>query len=277
MDTGYLYIIHTRQFIDTNTNVFKIGKSIDPLVRKSGYAKGSKLLFICFCNYIKIIEDRIKLDFKIIFTHRPDHGSEYFQGCFKKMRKEMLKKIIDLFDNYEIGESNYPTSPIKTLQHFVDETIEVINNYNVGINFDDIHDFYMKSWLPDNQVDIAYINKREFLDKITKFIGKPIEQNKRQVFLGKKIKGKEIYPISDIFGEFVYANLIREDNFHLDWSKVKNRLFNWLDNKDAKSRTLVKSKKIPEMQQALTKYLGKWNRTYIDYQYFCGYIGWNMK
>lgn len=149
MDPGWLYIAHTRQFIDSNLDVFKIGKSINPIARKNGYAKGSKLLFICYCNHIKTIEDRIKLDFKTIFTHRPDHGSEYFQGNFQNMRREMLK-IIDLFDDYIVGESNYVVSPIKTLQHFVNEMIENINNYNIGVDVDDIHDVYMK-WLPNNK------------------------------------------------------------------------------------------------------------------------------
>jgi hypothetical protein len=77
---GIIYLLKEREFIKTNENIFKIGKSRqDGLKRIKQYPKGSDLLFITKSNdcdqdeknLIKILSDRYK--------RRKDIGNEYFE------------------------------------------------------------------------------------------------------------------------------------------------------------------------------------------------------
>lgn len=55
----YIYIVITREFFNSNQNVYKIGKTGNIIQRLSAYPKGSKLLFTIACNYMTIIEKHI--------------------------------------------------------------------------------------------------------------------------------------------------------------------------------------------------------------------------
>lgn len=282
MDPGWLYIAWERQFIESNIDIFKIGKTIDVESLKPRYPKQTKFLFTCYTNHIKTIEDEVKSKFPFIFTPRTDYGTEYFRGDFKSMRSEMVK-IIDLHDDCIIASSDITIPPIKTLYHFCNEVLEKTNNYGKGVTLDDLHHMYIR-WLPKNMVDIPYINRKEFRDKISKILGKPAEKSGKLVYYGRNLTTRYINKIptkyqkdADVLEKFVNENLVKDVGNRLEWIKIKNRLFDWLTNKDRKTQHSVKSKTVPDIQKCLSSYLGDFvNTTSKDHLHFRGFNDWEL-
>ena len=88
---GVIYLLKTREFVNSGQNVFKIGKSSKPgTTRTSDYPKGSILYFL-----ITVVnEDLIDL-FSIEFVQKKEYGNEYFEGDYKKIIRFMLEIIDD--------------------------------------------------------------------------------------------------------------------------------------------------------------------------------------
>ena len=92
----YIYLIKAREFVNSNENVYKVGRtSQDQYKRFHGYPKGSLLLFHMNCkNSIKM--ERLVLEkFKNKYTQRKDIGREYFEGEHKTMIRIIFEVIND--------------------------------------------------------------------------------------------------------------------------------------------------------------------------------------
>ena len=88
-----LYLIHTREFISTNKEIFKIGRNNNIKNILNYYPKGSSLLLsIINKNSIQSKKDLIK-KFKEIFTQKLLYGNEYFEGNKYEMIKLMCEYI----------------------------------------------------------------------------------------------------------------------------------------------------------------------------------------
>ena len=86
-----IYLIHTREFIITNKEIYKIGQSNNMETRVRNYPNGSNLLLsIISKNSIQCEKDLIK-QFKIKFTQKLFYGNEYFEGDVD----EMISMICD--------------------------------------------------------------------------------------------------------------------------------------------------------------------------------------
>jgi hypothetical protein len=97
---GYIYLIQERENYELNRNIAKFGMSIqtpDNYISRvrNGYKKGSKILFIRYCEGCKTknIENKIKEQFKRMFDPHPD-GHEHFIGDFNMMIKT-INNIMD--------------------------------------------------------------------------------------------------------------------------------------------------------------------------------------
>lgn len=84
---GYFYILQEREFIKTNENIYKIGRTskCNILDRFKQYPNNSILI-----NYWKVknmykFESLIKIKFDLVFKRRIDIGYEYFEGDIDKM------------------------------------------------------------------------------------------------------------------------------------------------------------------------------------------------
>jgi hypothetical protein len=94
-----LYLIHTREFISTNKEIYKIGRSSNIENRVRNYPNGSNLLLsIISRNSIQCEKDLIK-KFKLTFTQKQFYGNEYFEGDVDEMINMMCDYIIT--DNKE--------------------------------------------------------------------------------------------------------------------------------------------------------------------------------
>jgi hypothetical protein len=84
---GFIYIIHEREFIESNKNIYKIGRTHSTIKRLANYPKNSILLFCRPSN--NMIEDENKLVkiFKNKFICKSEIGNEYFEGSLTDMIK----------------------------------------------------------------------------------------------------------------------------------------------------------------------------------------------
>jgi len=97
-----LYLIHLREFIKSKESVFKIGRSDDIHNRVRKYPKGSNVLFTMKCfNSIECEADLIKL-FNKKFIHKPEYGTEYFEGDEDIMIDEIYKYLNNYNKNYKL-------------------------------------------------------------------------------------------------------------------------------------------------------------------------------
>jgi hypothetical protein len=86
--SGYNYIIHTREAIRMNENVYKIGRCHDIAKRYRAYPKGSILMYSQETVDNVLTEDILIKAFQTHFVQRKDYGNEYFEGDiddFKQM------------------------------------------------------------------------------------------------------------------------------------------------------------------------------------------------
>jgi len=100
---GFLYIIKEREFINTGSNVYKIGRTeMTMKERFSGYSKGSQVL-----HFIEIDVDTRVAEAKWIVLLKQnenirqcvEYGTEYFEGEFDDIKKLIDEAII--FDETE--------------------------------------------------------------------------------------------------------------------------------------------------------------------------------
>ena len=95
---GIIYLIKLREFIKTDENIFKIGRSSrEGMERIKEYPKDSILYSLTHvgCNEIAIENILIK-NFKNNFIHRTDIGNEYFEGNYIEMVYD-INKIIFIY------------------------------------------------------------------------------------------------------------------------------------------------------------------------------------
>lgn len=90
-----IYLLIEREHINSNINIYKIGKTGKIESRLNGYPKNSQILFLRICENKDLCENMLKDIFKKKFTQRLDIGLEYFEGDFN----EMIKTINQLLDN----------------------------------------------------------------------------------------------------------------------------------------------------------------------------------
>jgi hypothetical protein len=109
METQYIYLLQEREFIKTNENIFKIGKTKqNNNDRFKQYPKGSVLLFQIICCDCDNIERRLIKIFKEKYKQCKQIGNEYFDGDKQDMIKtiydNITKKIVYINDTDECDE-----------------------------------------------------------------------------------------------------------------------------------------------------------------------------
>lgn len=112
----YIYLLQEREFVKTNENIYKIGKTKqNNLKRFSSYPNGSKLLIQVICNNCDITENIILNKFKNIFIQKKDIGFEYFTGDVYKMIDLIYETAKEDNKTYLVNEDNKCEKCLKTL------------------------------------------------------------------------------------------------------------------------------------------------------------------
>ena len=77
---GHLYMIKEREFVKTNENVYKIGKSTSIKSRMPSYPKNSIIYGIVYSSDVHKAEKDLIRHFDGRFKRRPDIGREYYEA-----------------------------------------------------------------------------------------------------------------------------------------------------------------------------------------------------
>jgi hypothetical protein len=101
----YVYLLRTREFVKSKTNVYKYGKTLQrPDKRMAGYPKDSEILLILEVQDCDFCERKIKDQFQISFK-ATTYGSEYFEGDPLKMREIIFKITQDNFPSPDVSKT----------------------------------------------------------------------------------------------------------------------------------------------------------------------------
>jgi hypothetical protein len=122
----YIYLIKEREFIKTEENIFKLGKTKQTDNKRFySYPKGSILIFQVYSENINKVEKNLIKIFKKTFTHVIKYGNEYFEGDSIKMQKLISENIIldkidtdETIETYEDSEISNESRIIKDLTYF---------------------------------------------------------------------------------------------------------------------------------------------------------------
>jgi len=94
--TEYIYIIQEREFVNSNTPVYKIGKTKQPnFERFKSYPKNSVMLAQICCKDCNSCERNVISFFDNKYKKRSDIGREYYEGDYRDMICD-INSIIDL-------------------------------------------------------------------------------------------------------------------------------------------------------------------------------------
>ena len=80
-----IYLIHTREFVNSKEPIYKIGRSKNLNTRILQYPKGSNVLCSIKCANSNLCEKELIKLFTKLFIIRKDYGNEYFEGDHDNM------------------------------------------------------------------------------------------------------------------------------------------------------------------------------------------------
>jgi len=91
---GANYIIHEKQFVETNQNIYKIGKTTQHAIKRYlQHPKGSVLKIQMSVANCTIVKNKLKKTFDEKFINRKDIGREYYEGNYDEMEIEFINVI----------------------------------------------------------------------------------------------------------------------------------------------------------------------------------------
>lgn len=95
-----IYLVHTREFLNSNKPIYKIGRSSNIVNRTRQYPNGSNVLCMLCCENSVECEAKLIELFKVKFTQETFYGKEYFSGN----KYDMIKQIFNYISSrYEIS------------------------------------------------------------------------------------------------------------------------------------------------------------------------------
>jgi len=95
-----IYLVHTREFVNSNKPIYKIGRSSNIVNRTKQYPNGSNVICMLCCENSVECEAKLIELFKVKFTQETFYGKEYFSGN----KYDMIKQIFNYISSrYEIS------------------------------------------------------------------------------------------------------------------------------------------------------------------------------
>ena len=168
--SGYIYLIHLREFINSNEDIYKIGKTQNVCCRKinsrfCGYSKDSCIKIIMHVLNANEVELKLINIFDELFEKQPSLGNEYYKGDCNKMILEICKNTNqNIQDN---TDQKIEQSDIEIKRLFSNIYNELSNKlYNI-YSIKNIYDMYKVSDLLNNYD--PKIDKKIIVD-IDKFV-----------------------------------------------------------------------------------------------------------
>ncbi len=213
-NTGYIYLLKPFEYIKTEKNIYKIGRTRQKNLDRTNQYPGCQVILLIECSdHINSETDLIRLFKK---KYKLYHGREYFEGDYQDMINTISNYLYE--KRIELGKLN-----ILNEDYYLDETGYLFDekkpDYNAIINY-----HYFPKKLEDKNHIVSYIYiesiyKHENFDsylyeKIEKDIKQSyiLEYNNRDYFKRCEIKPKEYELIENIFkNEVMQQKLIEID------------------------------------------------------------------
>jgi hypothetical protein len=216
METQYIYLFHLREFIKSNENIYKIGKTKqNNNNRLKQYPKGSILLHQTICVNCDETEKELIKIFKNKFKHCTDIGNEYFKGEFKLMIEEINKYITNL--NSTIQKNIFLSN-----DDIKDNNLNDFNSYDIW-NLSHI----------DTNMKYQLLNSKNKFSTTLEFI---LENDKNCNVIINILSGKSLIFKNNKFIDICIKDIIKETfiKLHKILTEFYNELFNdfILDFKD---------------------------------------------
>lgn len=89
----HIYLIREREFINSNENTYKIGRSGNICGRVKNYPKDSEMIALFLCKNNVIMEKKILSLFRNNYKEMKKYGSEYFNGDVVKMHEDICSLV----------------------------------------------------------------------------------------------------------------------------------------------------------------------------------------
>lgn len=191
---GHIYIIHEREFIRLNEDVYKIGRTKNLKQRVRDYPKGSNLIFCYQVNDIIETEKKILDRLRSCFINRRDIGLEYFEGNKQSISNIVLETISDIHQTINQNTNNsMKLLSYSNKQFLLDITDEDYKRYIIskedGICMR-IKDCYFNPNLPEGRNIITtptmYKNNEIMIYKDNKWIVAKCDEILERLILGTK-------------------------------------------------------------------------------------------
>lgn len=94
---GHIYVVKEREFIKTNENIYKIGRSKNIVRRMPSYPKDSLIYSIMYSQSVVESEKALISHFDKLFTKRTDIGQEYYEADENELMMECAMFIHNLY------------------------------------------------------------------------------------------------------------------------------------------------------------------------------------
>jgi len=94
---GHIYIVKEREFIKTNENIFKIGRSKNIVNRMPSYPKDSRIYSIIYTPNVNEFEKTMIERFDNLFVNRTDIGREYYECSENEIMSETLILVQNIY------------------------------------------------------------------------------------------------------------------------------------------------------------------------------------
>ena len=176
--SGYIYLIHLREFINANQIIYKIGKTKDVCCRKintrfTGYSKDSNIKLIMQVSNVDDTETKLIKLFDGLFEKQTNLGNEYYKGDCNKMILEICKntnqQIISDIEQKIEQKIEQNDNEIKRLFTFIRTELcnKIIYNEYYIFNIRNIYDLYGITSLYN--INSPFTDKKIIID-IDKFV-----------------------------------------------------------------------------------------------------------
>jgi hypothetical protein len=215
MNTKGCYLLRTREFLNSNENIYKIGRSLNLNKRIKTYPNNSEIILLLNTkNEIETEKIIIKI-FKKTFIQRKDIGYEYFEGniedmkikfnniiMFSNMLNELNINYNMLIENNDINISiNKNKEILKELKENINENKKILKELDNKIKIN----------IKKEKKEKKYINEDEINENIM------IWFNKNYILSENK---KNFIYIKDIY------NLFRESDIFINLNKTDRLKYN---------------------------------------------------
>ena len=125
MEEG-VYIIHTRECLNANLPIYKLGRSNNLGNRVKQYPMGSNIMFMIYCSNSILCEKNLITLFVKLFTRKKTYGNEYFEGDINEMIFTIFKY---LYSDKFVNKSNniQPINNIEPVKNVTKVTEDIEN------------------------------------------------------------------------------------------------------------------------------------------------------